>query len=135
MKIGFDLDGTLDRPGMAELAKVLLAGGHEVFVISGCFDEAGAWQDEGAKWAKLVRLGLAVETDLFPPYMAEPGLHLTVLHAVSHEKFDRDYRLADIGLRKGAFIAEQGIQVMFDDSEMYCKLMPAYCGATIAHVR
>ena len=121
MKIGFDLDGTLDRPAVAALCKALIAAGHEVHIISGCFDEAGQWQDVIAKQKKLYRLGI------YP-------LVCHVIHAVDHKQFDRDYRLVDLGLRKGAYISEQGIEIMFDDSELYCKTMPSMCGAQIVRV-
>lgn len=134
MKIGFDLDGTLDRPGVLELAKAMLKSGHEVHIISGCFLESGTWQGRQAKFEKLERLGLVM---LLPggTVMLPPNLFVEILDAVDHEKFDRDYRLADLGLRKGAYVERHGIALMFDDSELYCKLMPAYCGAAIAHVR
>ena len=135
MKVGFDLDGTLDRPALRDLALSLLKAGHEVHIISGCFLEAGEWQDEQAKLEKLVRLGLAQAGPVKGKYKLPENLRVTILEAVSHIDFDRDYRLADLGLRKGAYVERNGIEVMFDDSELYCKLMPAYCGAVIAQVR
>jgi len=135
MKIGFDLDGTLDRKPVRDLAQALLSAGHEVYIISGCFLEAGEWQDEQAKLEKLVRFGLAISGDGPGKFKLADKLHVKVLVAVDHTLFDRDYRLADLGLRKGAYIAEQEIEIMFDDSEIYCKLMPAMCGAQIVHVR
>lgn len=134
MKAGFDLDGTCDKPGVLALAKALLTAGHEVHIISGCFLEAGDWQDETAKLDKLVRLGLAQAGDGPGKYKLPEGLRIHILEAVSHEHFDRDYRLADLGLRKGAYIEKNGIEVMFDDSEVYCRLMPAMCGAQIVRV-
>jgi hypothetical protein len=134
MKLGFDLDGTLDKPALRDLALALLAAGHEVHVISGCFLEAGEWQDEQAKLEKLVRLGLAQKGETDGTFKLPERLHIEVLAAVDHEKFDRDYRLADLGLRKGAYLDRNGIELMFDDSELYCKLMPAYCGAKIVRV-
>lgn len=133
MKIGFDLDGTLDKPALRDLALALLAAGHEVFIVSGCFVEAGEWQDETTKLDKLVRLGLAVSGG-DGKYKLPEGLRIHILEAVSHIDFDRDYRLTDLGLRKGAYIEKNGIELMFDDSELYCKLMPSMCGATIARV-
>jgi hypothetical protein len=135
MKVAFDLDGTLDKPALRNLALSLLSAGHEVHIVSGCFLEAGDWQDETAKLDKLVRLGLAQAGDGPGKYKLPEGLRISILEAVSHERFDRDYRLADLGLRKGAYIEKNGIEIMFDDSELYCKLMPAYCGAVIAQVR
>lgn len=132
MKVGFDLDGTLDRSAIRELALALLRDGHEVHVISGCFREAGDWQNQFAKYEKLARLGLITKDGIGMsiPY----NLRVVILDAVDHEKFPRDYRLVDLGLRKGAYIAEQGIELMFDDSELYCKTMPSMCGAQIVRV-
>lgn len=134
MKVGFDLDGTLDRLAMKDLALSLLSAGHEVFIVSGCFGEAGEWQDETAKLEKLVRLGLAKVGEVPGQYKLPDRLHIEVLQAVDHKEFSRDYRLADLGLRKGAYLEKNGIGLMFDDSELYCKLMPAYCGAQIVRV-
>jgi hypothetical protein len=134
VKIGFDLDGTLDRPALRDLALALLAAGHEVFIVSGCFVEAGEWQDEQAKLEKLVRLGLAKPGDAPGQFKLPDRLHVEVLNAVDHKQFDRDYRLVDLGLRKGSYIERNGIELMFDDSELYCKMMPSMCGAQIARV-
>ena len=136
MRVGFDLDGTLDRPAVRDLALALLKGGHQVYVITGCFLEAGPWQDEDAKFVKLARLGLIKATldDGYEGYDVPENLHVMVLPAVDHKEFDRDYRLADLGLRKGAYISQMGIEVMFDDSELYCKMMPSMCGAQIVQV-
>ena len=134
MRVGFDLDGTLDRFAVRDLALALLAAGHEVHIVSGCFLEAGDWQDETAKLEKLVRLGLAQVGPTFGKFKFSENLRIMILEAVSHIEFDRDYRLADLGLRKGAYLEKNGISLMFDDSELYCKLMPAYCGAQIARI-
>lgn len=129
MKVGFDLDGTLDRPALCALAKALIAAGHEVHVISGCFTEAGDWQNFDAKRAKLVRLGLMTQGQV------GMNFRFVVLDAVSHEKFDREYRLVDLGLRKGAYCEANGIELMFDDSDTYVKMMPAMCGTQIVQVK
>jgi HEAT repeat protein len=134
MKIAFDLDGTLDRPVLRDLALTLLQAGQEVHIISGLFLEAGDWQDEQAKCEKLVRLGLAQPGAAVGKYLLPENLHLTILEAVSHEKFDRAYRLADLGLRKGAYIEKHGIEIMFDDSEGYIEMMPKMCAAQMLRV-
>lgn len=138
MRIGFDLDGTLDKPALALLAKALLAAGHEVHVITGTFSEAGAWQDSDSKMDKMRRLGLPFRMFPYtsPPLpRSQPMCTLHVLTAAD-EKFDRDYRLADIGLRKGALCEKLGIEVYIDDSETYCKMVPAMAGGTVVlHVR
>src|SRR6266478_1724156 len=104
MKIGFDLDGTLDRPHIAELCRVLLAGSHEVHIITGVFPEALGWQDHKA--------------------------HLHVLTAMP-STYDRAYRLTDLGLRKGALCEELGITLFLDDSALYCEMIPKMSGNTL----
>lgn len=136
MKVGFDLDGTLDKAHLAELARFLLDAGVEVHVITGIFDEAGDWQSEDAKWRKLGRIGLVQYVKTSPPaIIKDPRLHVHFLHAVS-EQHSRDYRLADLGLRKGALCEELGITIFFDDSEKYMEMMPKMTGdTTLLHVR
>lgn len=131
MRIAFDLDGTLDRPAVTELAKALLAARHEVHIITGVFDESGEWQAERAKRDKLTRLGIFhVMDDLGDAsYPQQQPAVLHVLHAVP-ETFSRDYRLADMGLRKGALCEKLGVTVMIDDSEDYCKMIPKMSGGT-----
>lgn len=133
MKVGFDLDGTLDRPAMLHLAMALLESGHEVYVISGYFGESVAWQGRASKIDKLCRMGLMKRTGIgVAPVVGM--LVLEVLTAVSHEDFDRDYRLVDLAMRKGEYIERMGIELMFDDSELYCKMMPNMCGAQMVQV-
>lgn len=131
MKIAFDLDGTLDRPAVRDLALALLKAGHEVHILSGCFTEAGKWQDSTAKMNKLVRLGLV---GVGHGYIAPACLKIMILPAVDHKQFDRAYRLVDLGLRKGAYCEEHGITLIFDDSEVYCETIPSMCGAQVVRV-
>jgi hypothetical protein len=138
MKIGFDLDGTLDRPALGELCKTLLAAGHEVHIITGVFPEAQDWQDTPAKIRKLQRIDIPfrkhmVASDLGTleaVYGQAPYATLHVLYAVP-STFDRDYRLADLGLRKGALCEELGLQMFFDDSATYCKMIPKMAGNVV----
>lgn len=135
MKVGFDLDGCLDKPAIAELAKKLINDGVEVHIITGNFPEAGNWQQSEAKCAKLDRLGIRY----FDPSKTQ-SLHLNYahLHIISAmpETYSRDYRLADIGMRKGELCERLGITLMFDDSDLYCDMIPKMAGATtILHVR
>lgn len=124
MIIGFDLDGTLDKPSLAGLCQILLAAGHEVHIITGTFPEAAGWQDAEAKRRKLNRLRISfTEQDVVK--MGAARLH--VLNAVP-STFDRDYRLADLGLRKGALCEELGIEIFFDDSALYCEMIPKMDG-------
>jgi hypothetical protein len=137
VRIGFDLDGTLDRPAVLEFAKILLAAGVELHVITGVFPEAIGWQDASAKRKKMERLGLKfVEQRTFgrrgytegaPPGAGQVTLH--VLDAVP-STFDRDYRLSDLGLRKGALCEELGITLFIEDSTLYAEMIPKMSGGT-----
>ena len=53
----FDLDGTLDRPGLAQMANDLYDAGHQVYVVTGGLAEVGEWTLE-AREAKLAALGV-----------------------------------------------------------------------------
>lgn len=128
MKIGMDLDGTLDRPHVRDLALALLTAGHEVHIISGTFPEGIGWQDSAAKYAKLARLDIPYTEGPGPP--REKHAHLHIIDAVP-STYDRDYRLADIGLRKGALCESLGIQLFFEDSERYCEMIPKMAGDTV----
>ena len=122
MTIGFDLDGTLDHPALATLCKALLTGGHTVHIISGAFPEAGPWQDIETKCNKLEVLGIPYS---LPEEEEEGTAILHVLEAVDHKKFTHEYRVGDLGLRKGALCFELGIEVYIDNSADYCKIIPA----------
>jgi len=135
--VGFDLDGTLEKPGMAQLLKTLLAAGHEVHIMSGVFLESGPWQDQTAKRMKLVRLQIPI-MEPFDLQLAREQRRalLHIVEAVSNKEFDRDYRLADIGLRKGALCFKYGVEIFFDDSALYCEMIPKMSGGTtVIHVR
>jgi hypothetical protein len=127
MRFAFDLDGTLDRKVMRDLAKILLDAGHEVHIITGIFAEAGDWQDVDAKRLKLQRLGIPFTEDgklLFGHAL----LHILVAVDVS---FSREYRLNDLGLRKGALCEQLGISIFIDDSSTYCEMVPKMSGDTL----
>lgn len=93
---GFDLDGTLDRPGLVQLANDLYDAGHEVYVITGGFSDSGEWTAE-ARRQRLVALGVRCTE---------------VVRCL-----DRD--LAEIGRMKGRACQEHGVSVMFDDFGVY----------------
>ena len=97
MRIGFDLDGTLDRPHILDLALMLLDSGHEIHIITGIYDEAGDWQNEEAKIAKIN--GLRIPCDRSPAVLRSGVAQLHMLHA-ANLSFGQDYRLRDLGLRK-----------------------------------
>ncbi len=132
MIVGFDLDGVLDRASMRDLAVSLLKGGHEVHIITGQFSEAGDWQSTKAKFSKLSRLGISF---MYGPCVVGvtdgvPAARLHILDAAD-PSFGSDYRLRDLGLRKGALCEELGVEMFFDDSQLYCDLIRAYSGDTI----
>jgi hypothetical protein len=113
---------------IAELCKFLIYRGVEVHIITGVFNDPGAdWQDSKAKREKLRRLEIPVVTSDEGVAIGQARLH--ILTAVD-QKFDRDYRLADLGLRKGALCERLGIQLFIDDSEKYCEMIPKMSGAT-----
>lgn len=137
MKVAFDLDGTLDKLPVLELAKALLAAGHEVHVITGMFSDGQEWQGVDAKRRKLSRLGLPYVL-YRGPITAEGSSQAVFLHVieaipVSSTK-NLEYVLRDIGLRKGALLEELGITLLFDDSATYCDMVHRMSGATTAQV-
>jgi hypothetical protein len=112
------------------LANALLNAGHEVHIITGIFDEAGDWQSETAKITKLHHIGVPFITVTslsqgFPLANRTATLHM--LHAVGPE-FPIDYRLRDLGLRKGDLSQKLGLEVFLDDSKTYVEMMPAMDG-------
>lgn len=134
MRVGFDLDGVLDIPVMADLLRALIEGGHEVHIITGTFTEATGWQDAAAKREKLHRHGIPFVSEGMPAANA-PVAVLHILDAVP-QSYDQSYRLRDLGLRKGALCEKLGIKVFIDDSETYCELIPAMSGdTTVLHLR
>lgn len=127
MIIGFDLDGTLDIGPIRDLALSLLKAGWTVHIITGVFTEAGQWQDHDAKRSKLKQLGIPFTEDLGTPPVGAAKLH--ILDAMP-ETYDRAYRLADIGLRKGALCSKLAIDLFIDDSDTYCSMIPNMSGDT-----
>jgi hypothetical protein len=124
MIVGFDLDGTLDKPALAELALALDRSGHEVHVISGMFPDA-PWQNEIHKKAKMERLGL---------HRISYSGRLHILEAIPVDtNKDLNYVLRDLGLRKGALCEQLGITMFFEDSEIYADMIPKMSrGTTVA---
>jgi hypothetical protein len=129
MKVAFDLDGTLDKPAVADLARALLYGGHDVHILTGIFLEAGEWQSLEAKKEKLGRIGILFETDddndgVFSRF------RVAKLHGMEavDQSYPLEYRLRDLGLRKGALCEKLGIDLFIDDSTMYCEMVPKMNG-------
>lgn len=137
MIIGFDLDGTLDKRGVRDLAYCLYRNRHTVYIITASFKDA-KWQDKKSRLEKLERLGIqviSIDGDRIVDDTDELGVHLIILPAqpVTPAK-DMAYVLRDIGMRKGALIEELGIELMFDDSHDYILDMKRCCGASLCEV-
>lgn len=92
----FDLDNTLERPEIAQLANDLYDAGHEVHVVTGGLADSGEWTMEARK-ARL----------------AENGVRYTSLRRC----LDPDIR--NIGAIKGSVCHELGASVIFDDRADY----------------
>lgn len=93
---GFDLDGTLDLPGIAQLANDLYDAGHQVYVITGGLADSGEWTFPARK-ARL----------------AELGIHYTeIIRCI-------DADINQMGRLKGEACARLGIAVLLDDSPGY----------------
>jgi len=99
---GFDLDGTLDRPGIAQLASDLFDAGHEVWVITGGLADAGEWTMQ-AREQKLASLGVR---------------YTGIVRCI-----DPDVRR--IGALKGEQCTRLGVVVMLDNDRPYLNGMAA----------
>ena len=123
VRVGFDMDGTLDRPALRNLAVVLASIGISVHVITGMFPEAEApWQDEKAKREKFYDFDLG------------PHVQLHIVRALpTSPTRNLDYVLRDLNLQKANLCRRLGISVMIDDSHL-ADTMKAMCGATILRV-
>ena len=93
---GFDLDGTLDRPALAQLANDLYDAGHEVYVITGGLADAGEWT-LAAREQRLAELGVRC-TGIVRCLDPDTG---------------------KIGALKGLECSRLGISVLLDDSIYY----------------
>ena len=129
MIVGFDLDGTLDKPALAALAKDLLELGHIVHVITSVFPESGDWQSQESKFAKLLRLGIPTYHNLCDKKGIRGHATLHVLTPISKDiEPDIGARLRDLGLQKGNLTERLGIEIFFDDSETFCEMIPRMDG-------
>lgn len=97
-RYAMDLDGNLDIPEMVELSNNLFDAGHEIYIVTGGFEDSGEWTLEERK-KKLARLGVRY-TDIIR--CLKPTLE-------------------QIGFEKGLVCKMMGIQILFDDSSIYCK--------------
>lgn len=93
---GFDLDGTLTRPALAQLANDLYDAGHEVWVITGGLADSGEWTAE-ARRSRLTALGVRCTG---------------IIRCISPD-------VRKIGVLKGEWCRELGAAVMLDDDRLY----------------
>lgn len=115
-KIGFDLDGTLDRPEIAALARVLFAAGVEIHIITAGYvgeTEETAAEMVARKEARLEFLGV--------PY--------SKLHIVTGQSFE------EAGQEKAAIINYYELPIMFDDAPTFVKEMVEGTSAMILHLK
>lgn len=113
MKFGFDLDGTLDRPEIAEMARALFRAGHEIHVITVGRLGPRAWGTIELKKLRLESLGV--------PY--------TKVHIVEGDTY------TEAGQAKAAVINREDIVTMIDDSTTMSKEMARGTGASIMFLR
>ncbi len=132
MRVGFDLDGTLDKPAIALLANALLNAGHYVAIITSHFKEGGDWQSRISKRAKLNKLCIPFEENDYGwtcPTTKDRVAELFILDAVDHS-FPLEYRLRDLGLRKGELSLRLDLDLFIDDSAHFCEVFSLMNGAT-----
>ena len=94
----FDLDGTLDRPELAQLARDLFAAGHEVHIVTGARADVGEWTI-AARQEKLASL----------------AVNYTLIHRCFGATHDA------VGSEKRRVCDEIGALLMFDDAPSYIK--------------
>lgn len=112
MKFGFDLDGTLDREEVAEMARALYNAGHEIHVLT-----VGRLGPRYESTRELKELKLA---HLKVPY--------SFLHLVEGDNF------SEAGYAKAQIINREGIVTMIDDSSTMCHKMAEYTTAAVMHL-
>lgn len=98
---GFDLDGTLDRPALAQLANDLYDAGHEVYVVTGGLSDEGEWS-AAAREQRLAALGVRCTA---------------IVRCIDPDTWR-------IGALKGEACARLGISVLVDDSCHYLEKVP-----------
>jgi len=95
-RYGFDLDGTLDREPIRQLARDLFEAGHKIYIVTGGLEDSGEWTAE----SRMQRL-----KDLGVPY--------TNIVRCLHPDITK------IGAMKGDACRKLGIALLIDDSMMY----------------
>lgn len=116
-RVGFDLDGTLDRPEIAALARLLYAAGVEIHVITvGALGGDAPEDAEAMYMRKIERL-----TFLDVPF--------TKVHVVTGDNF------SDAGEEKAAIINAYEIPIMVDDAPTFVSVMVKDTSAMILHLK
>lgn len=105
-RYAFDLDGTLDVPAIAQLARDLHAAGHEIHILTAALADEG-WMTIPAKEEKLRRLGV--------PY--------TQMHRPCFPTQEQ------CGHAKGEILKELGDPLFIDDSPLFHQLVPQHSSA------
>jgi len=113
-KYGFDLDGTLDRTVLRQLATDLHEAGHEIHVLTGAMEDIGEWTAQ-ARREKIDGLGL--------PWIPDERIHRC---------FGKS--LEEIGREKGRALDRLGIKLMLDDSPTFVREMTNESNALILYV-
>lgn len=103
-RYAFDLDGTLDRPEIAQLANDLYAAGHEIHVVTGGHADTGEWTIEARK-QKLAALNVNY-TSIIRCFGAT---------------------LDDIGREKARQLRALDAILMFDDAPIYVEHTSQIC--------
>lgn len=114
MRLGFDLDGTLDHPELKDLCNLLYDAGAQIHIITvGALASAGYESTAQRKRDKLQALGVKYH-------------HLHLIVAATAE---------EAGDEKAAICEYHSIKVMIDDSETFVNQMIQGTEAIILHVR
>lgn len=114
MKLGFDLDGTLDHPELKDLCNLLYDAGAEIHILTvGSLGAAGYESTEQRKRDKLQTLGVKYHH----------------LHLIIADTFE------EAGDEKAALCEYHQLKIMIDDSETFVKQMTQGTTAIILHVR
>jgi hypothetical protein len=101
---GFDLDGTLTRPEIRNLANDLFAAGHKVYVITGGLSDTGEWTKEARV-----------------KYLKHLGVNYTDIIRCLHPTWE------GIAEMKGQACKRLGVQVMLDDMPVFLNGIRAVC--------
>ncbi len=128
VRVGFDLDGTLDQPEIAALARVLFAAGIEIHVVT-----VGAVQGQSMGAGDEKKIVTAEDADAMYARKVERlsilDVPFTKLHVVTGETFE------EAGEEKAAILNYSEIPIMIDDSPTFVKEMVFATSAMILHLK